>query len=510
MKLNRYSLIVIVIIALTVFLSQIVQAVAYEGKFEYEIKSGTVVITNYIGNSDRLAIPYKIGEVKYAKIVSEAFAGSGLKKIVILNNVKKIEKNAFDRDVTIYGKIDSEAQRYANENNILFKIYCDINGDGKVTATDILKLKKHIAEIDGQMLNEDEQERGDINCDGDITPTDLLIEKKVIVELDETEENDEDVEPEIPYTPLEPEEPDEINVPITDFTQLEWKKDYYWINDDTEPWKIGYSNDETSHQDNSGHVDPSVDQRGVWDGSISRIHFSSKDGDINQVEMIGNSIFEGKGAAWATIEEADVNKISFDYDVDPGDSFDAVGVMFNITETKDTLEGYMLSFNIGYSLLYKALGKPKGAPNNKQYMFTRFEDDLLYGVNQRLGANFKRNDLSGSIIKFKYYKGTINGKIANNKKRIEEVSDILTVFDAGRTSVESSMYPGTEDKPIFKGKCIIEKEKDGIIITVNGRKQIVNITNADLNTFGFYSEHYLHGCQYIGYFNLENIIIEID
>ncbi len=208
MKLNRYSLIVIVIIALTVFLSQIVQAVAYEGKFEYEIKSGTVVITNYIGNSDRLAIPYKIEEVKYAKIVSEAFVGSGLKKIVILNNVKKIEKNAFDRDVTIYGKIDSEAQRYANENNMPFRIYCDINGDENVTPTDILQVKKHIVELKGSELNEEGQERADLNCDGKVTTTDLLKLKLVAVGLDEQNEVVNPVNPDNPDEPELPKEPE--------------------------------------------------------------------------------------------------------------------------------------------------------------------------------------------------------------------------------------------------------------------------------------------------------------
>ena len=498
-NLKIYLILIVAFISL-IMLKQSVKSATYENIFEYELNSGVAIITKYIGDGSQVAVPAEIAGTTRIKIAKDVFESSSLKKIVILKNVTKIEQGAFSKNTkaVIYGKQDSGAEKYAKENSIEFRVYCDINGDNNVTATDSLKTKRHIVELSGQMLNEDEQIRADINCDEKVTTTDLLIIKKVIVGLDELDE-EETVEQE----EQEEEDGHETEDPI-EFSEINWQKDYYWIDDDTEPWKIDYTNDKTSHKGKNNKIPSGVWSGGVWDGSISRIHFSGIDENVNQVEMIGNSQYEGKGAAWASLDGTTINKISFDYNVDPGDSFDAVGVMFNITETENTLEGYMLTMNVGYALLYRALGMKNPGYNNSVYMFTKYTDELLNNVNNYLNASFTRKDLGGAIIKFTYNKGTIIGRPNNNKKRLERV-ELIKVFDIGRISELNSK---TENKPLFNGSISIEIKPDGFLINTSNETIKVDESNPSLNSFGFFSEHYSHACTLTGYFNLTNIKLD--
>ena len=199
---TKFILISLCILLLSWILAMIQtsKTATYEDLFEYELKSGTAVISKYIGTKEAIAIPDIIAGAMRISVQTGAFKDSTLKKIVMLNNVKNIEKGAFTENskTVIYGKDGSVAQRYAQENNMEFRIYCDINGDEKITATDLLQIKKHIVEINDQMLNEDEQIRADINCDEKVTTTDLLTIKKVIVGIDETGETEEPEEPEVP------------------------------------------------------------------------------------------------------------------------------------------------------------------------------------------------------------------------------------------------------------------------------------------------------------------------
>lgn len=57
----------------------------------------------------------------------------------------------------------------------------DLNRDGKITATDLLMMKRRIVKLEKTTAND--IERGDMNSDGKITATDLLILKKKIVGL---------------------------------------------------------------------------------------------------------------------------------------------------------------------------------------------------------------------------------------------------------------------------------------------------------------------------------------
>ena len=64
----------------------------------------------------------------------------------------------------------------------------DINEDGKITATDLLLVKRHLIAGEKQewTLTGDRFKAGDINKDGKITATDLLLIKRLVLEQIET------------------------------------------------------------------------------------------------------------------------------------------------------------------------------------------------------------------------------------------------------------------------------------------------------------------------------------
>ena len=59
----------------------------------------------------------------------------------------------------------------------------DINKDGKITATDLLLVKRHLVAGKKQewILTQDKFKLADINKDGKITATDLLLVKRLVV-----------------------------------------------------------------------------------------------------------------------------------------------------------------------------------------------------------------------------------------------------------------------------------------------------------------------------------------
>ena len=326
----EWNFILIIVITFIMMLGHTVMAAIYEDRFEYELQSGIAVITKYIGNSAQALIPEKIAGTSRISIRAGTFTEQALSKVVILNNVKTIEEGTFAEGTktVIYGKHDSTAERYAKENNIEFRVYGDINGDGNVSATDTLKVKRHIVELSGYILNEDEQMRADINCDGKVTTTDLLTLKKVIVGLDEPEQS---VNPE---EPEEPEENNEMPEEIVELNNLKWNKDYYYGERDSEEWKV-----------NRGAVE--IDEwKKTWNGEISRIRVPGDEfnGAEDEIEIIGNNLIEGKGAAWAEVENGDISHIEFDYLIDCKDSIEEAGIMLNVEKNGDTLEGYMIGF----------------------------------------------------------------------------------------------------------------------------------------------------------------------
>lgn len=229
-------------------------------------------------------------------------------------------------------------------------------------------------------------------------------------------------------------------------SNLNWKIDYYWVNE-SEPFDTTF--------------------RWVKDGSISRIKISESPNGA-QVEMIGNSVNEGKGAAWATFksEFIEIQEFQFKYNINKGDSFNSGGFMFNVIETPTTLEGYMLSINFA--------GRFSTLANRK----------------------------NGAIYKFVYQKGNSIGNPANNKKNVESLELIETFNFGAYTSGRESSGSGTVSIKVVDG---------GYLITANELSQdcFVPVANIQPDTFGFYSDHYSHSCQQIGYFILENIKVVV-
>lgn len=66
-----------------------------------------------------------------------------------------------------------------NNNTYKLVVTGDVNGDGKITGTDLLKLKKHIVKI--ELLKETFLDAADVNFSTNITSTDLLKIKQAIV-----------------------------------------------------------------------------------------------------------------------------------------------------------------------------------------------------------------------------------------------------------------------------------------------------------------------------------------
>ena len=77
----------------------------------------------------------------------------------------------------LYDGSGNEMKRYQ------LLVYGDVNGDGKISSTDLLAVQKHILrmqELSGVYLT-----ACDANHDGRFTATDLLVIQKHILKLDE-------------------------------------------------------------------------------------------------------------------------------------------------------------------------------------------------------------------------------------------------------------------------------------------------------------------------------------
>ncbi|MGN0581932.1 MAG: leucine-rich repeat protein [Oscillospiraceae bacterium] len=149
---------------------------------------------------------------------------TSLKSVTVPETVTSIDDNAFsgcENLNTIYGKPETYAEEYAFINNYEFidsdeisddePEYSsgDINGDGSVSVSDMLLLKRYILLADTEI-----NERADINKDGKINIFDFARLKNIIL------------------------------TPIKDDTEVtsEWKKAYLQcINENTDPQNIKYS-----------------------------------------------------------------------------------------------------------------------------------------------------------------------------------------------------------------------------------------------------------------------------
>lgn len=244
-------------------------------------------------------------------------------------------------------------------------------------------------------------------------------------------------------------------------SDLDWKVDYLW-NSATD----GFTTCDSEGQWRSGPW-----AGGVYDErSISYIDIDETE-DGSRVRMVGNSTYPGKGATWATFDSEFLNiaSFTFDYEINKGDSFNAGGFMFNITETNTTLEGYLLSINFA--------------------------------------GNFYSNArTNGAIYKFRYNKGNIIGQPDNNKRNMESIELIqpLTIgtYDSSRGSSGSGTITITVAETGYEISCT---EANGPNQGNQSYDYFIQVNDIRPNTFGFFSDHYDHNCSQIGYFKLDNI-----
>lgn len=167
------------------------------------------------------------------------------------------------------------------------------------------------------------------------------------------------------------------------------------------------------------------------------------------VVMRGNTTYAGKNAIWCIPEESQDQTISFNYNIDFGDSFNAAGVLLRVQQTNaTTLEGYMVSFN------NSAWASASGGYNGAIWKFT-----YIIGQNT--------TNMSKTLVK--------GLNIARSGTLTIAASDLeIAVSGGGLASPVVATLP-----------------------TVYG------------NGYGFFSDHYAHGCSNIGAFTLTGIKLEI-
>ena len=161
------------------------------------------------------------------------------------------------------------------------------------------------------------------------------------------------------------------------------------------------------------------------------------------VKMTGNWTNPGKIATWIIPEKDTEQTFNFSYDIDFGDSYNAAGMLLRVKEDSDKLTGYMLSFN-------------------------------NYNWQNISGTN-------GALWEFTY-------TLRNNGSNIQKT--LVKPLNINKS-----------------GSLTVEVTDETITVSGGGMGSPVTYEMAkEFGTgFGFFSDHYSHGCQQIGHFNLTNI-----
>ena len=215
----------------------------------------------------------------------------------------------------------------------------------------------------------------------------------------------------------------------------------------------------------------SVDLYGIWSislsglrwyedfrPSISQIRRGEDTAGGSNIYMVGNGYNLGKGAIWATIDSPylKITEFSFDFSVLCGHSFNAAGLMFNVRDTGNQLEGYLFSVNF-------------------RGQFT--------------------NGGSGSIYKFVYKKND-NSNYFNSLTLVQRLN--VPISGSGRNAR-------------FSGHVAIKVTDTGYLFTSDFSPDIpITVDSMHPNTFGFFSEHMSHACGDIGSFTLTNVQVKVE
>ena len=163
------------------------------------------------------------------------------------------------------------------------------------------------------------------------------------------------------------------------------------------------------------------------------------------VTMTGNPTNEGKNAIWIIPDKKNEDqKFTFSYNIDFGDSFNAAGMLLKVKREGNVLTGYMLSFN------------------NSSW-------------NSASGGN------NGAIWEFYYVIGQ------NSVNMTKTLKKGLSISRSGTLTVTTTDTEITIEGGGLPSKAVYTLEK--------------NFGNG----YGFFSDHYSHGCDSIGSFTLQNI-----
>ena len=184
-------------------------------------------------------------------------------------------------------------------------------------------------------------------------------------------------------------------------------------------------------------------------GRIGAISFGSGG---SSVDMVGNESEPGKNCIYIEQEGNVKQEITFSYSINFGDSFNAGGMLFGLKKEGNLLKGYMFSVN------------NRGA-------FSSSSRGTVWQVCWRLGSNDDNMEQG-------------NGTSPNTMKKLKDIP--LAMSDTLTLTIDT-------DSVTIKGNSLGE--------------YTVSLPGKDSCGFGFFSDHYSHGCSRIGQFNMTNITL---
>lgn len=163
------------------------------------------------------------------------------------------------------------------------------------------------------------------------------------------------------------------------------------------------------------------------------------------VVMYGNTANPGKNAIWIMPDKNTEQDFTFGYNIDFGDSFNAAGMLLRVQRTGNTLTGYMLSFN-NYN--WSSVSGTNGAIWEFTYVIGAYSTNMTKTLVKALNIN-----PSGTLT-------------------VRATTTEISVSGGGLSGTQTYTFPA--GKAYGPG-------------------------------FGFFSDHYSHGCSSIGAFSLTNI-----
>lgn len=252
-------------------------------------------------------------------------------------------------------------------------------------------------------------------------------------------------------------------------------------------------------------------------------YYSNGQASSSNMKFIGNWVDDGFMLVTAPILAEDAKytvynqTISFNYNLSYGDSITGAGILVDGNRNGNYIEGYVISFN---NTGHNHKGGNKWC---SRALVSLANGNGLWNSSTSVCGRSGKPDKTGAIFKVKYYIGGMtyssnsNGlTISSRKSGVNTAGQIhgdytlvksFTLPTSGRMKVDTTnnditVYVST-DKTV--GSSAEEDER----LEKSRSYAIYAQTKADQtgNLFGYFSEHYQHGCTSLGEFNLKNIVI---